>query len=55
MTVGPRNGLDHESVATVDNITTVRRHQVGRLVGFLLQDQEDDLARAFVAAFDLDV
>jgi mRNA interferase MazF len=53
--VGPRNGLDHDSVANLDNITTARRFQVGRLVGFLLQDQEDDLARAFVAAFDLDV
>ena len=27
--VGPRNGLDHDSVVSCDNITTVRRSAVG--------------------------
>jgi mRNA interferase MazF len=52
--VGPRNGLDHDSVVSCDNITTVRRSAVGETIGLLFDDQEPALARAISDAFDLD-
>lgn len=52
--VGPKNGLDHGSAINVDNIATVRREDLGRTVGFLLENQEEDLAAAIIAAFDLE-
>lgn len=52
--VGPRNGLDQNSVVSCDNITTVRRDDVGDTLGLLFDDQEPDLARAISDAFDLD-
>jgi mRNA interferase MazF len=51
--VGPRNGLDHDSVISCDNITTIRRDAVGATIGLLFNDQEADLARAISDAFDL--
>ena len=51
--VGPRNGVDHESVISCDNITTVRRSAVGDTIGLLFDDQEPALARAISDAFDL--
>ena len=51
--VGPRNGLDHDSVISCDNITTVRRQAVGATIGLLFDDQERDLADAISDAFDL--
>lgn len=51
--VGTRNGLDHDSVVSCDNITTVRRDAVGEAVGLLLDDQEPALARAISDAFEL--
>ena len=53
VTVGPRNGLDHDCVVSCDNIRTLPAARLGRLVGFLAEDQERDLARAIVSAFDL--
>jgi mRNA interferase MazF len=53
--VGPRNGLDHDSVVRCDNITTVRRSAVGDTIGLLFDDQEPALARAITDAFDLDL
>ncbi|MCX6396207.1 MAG: type II toxin-antitoxin system PemK/MazF family toxin [Propionibacteriales bacterium] len=53
--LGPANGLDADCVASCDNLVTVRRSQVGRLVGFLLDEQEPTLAQALVEAFDLAV
>ena len=53
--VGPRNGLDHESVVNLDNITTVPVVLLGRQVGFLFEDQEQALSEALIAAFDLEV
>ena len=53
--VGPRNGLDHDSVVSCDNITTVRRSAVGETIGLLFDDQEPALARAISDAFDLDL
>ncbi len=51
--VGRQNGLHRESVISCDNITTVDAADVGRPIGFLLDDQEPELAEAIRAAFDL--
>ena len=51
--VGPRNGLDHESVVSCDNITTVRMSAVGGTIGLFFDDQEPALAAAISDAFDL--
>lgn len=51
--VGVRNGLDHDSVISCDNITTVRKSSVGDTIGLLLDDQEPALARAISDTFDL--
>jgi mRNA interferase MazF len=53
--VGKANGLDHDSVVSCDNITTIPRAAIGRRVGFLHPDQEAALAHAIVAAYDLDL
>lgn len=52
--VGPRNGLDHNSVINCDAIQTVPATNLVRQVGFLLPEQEDALSEAIRAAFDLD-
>ncbi len=51
--VGPRNGLDHDSVVSCDNISTVRRDAVHGTIGLFFDDQELDLARAISDAFEL--
>jgi len=51
--LGPRNGLDHECVASCDNITTISKTAIVRQVGFLFDDQEENVSRAVGAAFDL--
>lgn len=53
VSVGVINGLDSQSVISIDSIMTVSRAQVGRLVGWLLPDQERELAAAISTAFDL--
>jgi len=55
VSLGAVNGLDQDSVISCDNITTVPRAVIGRLVGYLQPPQEADLARAIVAAHDLDL
>lgn len=52
--VGPANGLDRDCVISCDNIVTVPRTALGRQLGYLLPDQEAELAAAVRAAFDLD-
>ena len=52
--VGPRNNLDHDCVVHCDSIQTIPRANLLTLIGMLLPDQEDDLARGIRAAFDLD-
>lgn len=52
--VGPANGLDHDSVVSLDNIQTIPARHLGRQVGLLLIAQEEPLARAIHAAFDLE-
>jgi mRNA interferase MazF len=53
--VGQVTGLDHDSVVSCDNITTVPSTAIGKLVGHLMPAQEEALARAIAAAFDLDL
>jgi mRNA interferase MazF len=52
--VGRANGLDHDSIVSCDDITTVPTAQLLDQVGFLLPDQEETLTAAIIAAFDLD-
>ena len=51
--VGARNGLDHDSVISCDNINTVRVGAVGNTIGLFFDDQEQELARAISDAFEL--
>lgn len=53
--LGPRNGLDHDCAASIDNTVTISAALLGRTIGFLHPDQERGLATAVVLAFDLDV
>ncbi|GEN80989.1 type II toxin-antitoxin system PemK/MazF family toxin, partial [Actinotalea fermentans] len=53
--LGPENGLDRRSAASLDNVVTVPTSLLGRTVGFLTAEQETRLARAVVLAYDLDV
>jgi mRNA interferase MazF len=52
--VGKDNGLDHECVVNLDDVQTIRRTDLGRIMGFLGAHQESALHRALVRAFDLD-
>lgn len=51
--LGAENGLDHDCVASMDNIMTVTQGQLGRTIGYLTAGQEKGLARAIILAFDL--
>jgi mRNA interferase MazF len=53
--VGPRNGLDHDCAVSLDNVLTVPADALGRTVGYLSSEQEAQLARAVVLAYDLEV
>lgn len=52
--VGPENGLQHASAISCDNVQTIPKLQLGRLIGYLLPDQEAQLAEAITLAFDLE-
>lgn len=52
--VGSRNGLEGESVVSVDNIVTIPVSTLGPQIGFFLPDQEESLTTAIRHAFDLD-
>lgn len=52
--VGALNGLDHACVISCDNVTTVPRESIGRLIGYVLPSQEPQLATAIAHAFDLE-
>lgn len=51
--VGGGNGLDHDSVVSCDNITTVPTTTLGRHIGYFLPRQETALNEAIRSAFDL--
>ena len=53
--VGPVNGLDHECAVALDNVVTVPVELLGRTVGYLNAEQEVQLARAVILAFDLEL
>ena len=52
--VGPANGLDQRSVVACDHITTIPKDALASRIGLLLDAQEEELANAIQAAFDLD-
>lgn len=52
--MGPTNGLDRNCVVSCDNVVTIPKSDLGREIGYLLPDQEQALAAAIRAAFDLD-
>lgn len=54
VSVGAANGLAGPSVVSCDNITTIPAGALGTQVGVLLDPQEQALADAIRAAFDLD-
>lgn len=49
-----RNGLDHDCVASLDNVVTIPSSLLGRTLGFLRADQERSLAVATILAYDLE-
>ena len=51
--VEPDNGLEADSVISLDNVLTVPVAVLGRTVGYLSPEQEGQLARAVVLAYDL--
>jgi len=51
--VGRANGLEHECVASCDNIITIEKSALGRHVGHLFDAQERALAEAIANAFEL--
>lgn len=53
--VGHENGLDHDCAVALDNVVTIPTRSLGRTIGYLHAHQEDDLARAVVLAYDLEV
>lgn len=53
VSVGPENGLDHDSVISCDNIQTIPRAAILRHIGWLDSRQETALAQAILVAFDL--
>lgn len=53
LSVGAANGLDHDSVVSLDNVVTIAATDLGRQVGRLLPQQELALTEAIHAAFDL--
>ena len=53
--VGADNGLDHDCVVALDNVITVPVDLLGRTVGHLNAEQEVELARALVLAYDLEL
>lgn len=52
--VGSRNGLDKNSVVSIDNIVTIPVSTLGRRIGALFPEQESALAAAIQNAFDLE-
>jgi len=53
--VGPDNGLDHDCAVALDNVLTIPTTLLGRTVGYLTAEQEVQLTRAVVLAYDLEV
>lgn len=52
--VDAANGLEQPSVVSCDHVTTIPTSTLGPQIGMLLDPQEQKLADAIQAAFDLD-
>lgn len=52
--VGPRNGLDRDSAVRCDEVDSIDADKLGRQLGYLLPEQELELAEAIGIAFDLE-
>lgn len=53
--VGAANGLANDCAISLDNVVTIPAALLGRTLGFLSEEQERQLARAVILAFDLDL
>lgn len=53
LAVGPRNGLDRDGVANLDDVLTIPKEGLGPKIGELQEEQEPALAAAVFHAFDL--
>ncbi|MGD7707322.1 type II toxin-antitoxin system PemK/MazF family toxin [Microlunatus sp. Y2014] len=53
--VGLANGLQQPSSVSIDNVVTIPSSSLGRTVGHLSPEQEQELARAIVLAYDLEI
>jgi len=53
--VGHLNGLDHASVISLDNVLTAPSELLDKTIGYLTEAQAQQLARALVLAFDLEI
>ena len=53
--VGLANGLEQESVVNLDGLRTVLARDIGRQIGWLLDEQEPALANALAYAFALEL
>ncbi len=51
--VGPANGLPQACVVNLDDVHTVPREALGRVVGFLLAHQEDALREVIMLSYEL--
>ncbi|MFD4358051.1 type II toxin-antitoxin system PemK/MazF family toxin [Nocardia sp. NPDC058518] len=51
--VGRRNGLEHDSVVSCDNIVTIPVVDLGKVIGYLNADAEPALTAAIRSAFEL--
>ena len=54
VSVGPANGIGHESVVSCDNLVAIGKDALGQRIGYLLPAQEPLLTAAIHAAFDLE-
>lgn len=52
--VGPKNGLEMVGAVALDNVVTIPAAALGRTLGFLRPEQEPELVRAMILAYDLD-
>jgi mRNA interferase MazF len=51
--LGIRNGLNEPSAVSCDNVQTIPVESLGRLVGYLFDEEEGALTDAILAAFDV--
>lgn len=52
--LGPADGIDRHCIATLDNLTLLRRDRFVRRIGFLSPERMTDLCRALATAVACD-